>query len=131
IHMGLSWYRNRSSNQLVGYPLPTTTGFTSIQANLPATVQNRGWEVEVSTLNVKGQNFRWQTFLNVSFPQNRLLSYPDLEQSSYANTFRVGHPLNINLLYDYDGIDPETGYYKIVDVNGDGRYDYEDRTVIR
>ena len=131
IHMGLSWYRNRSSNQLVGYPLPTTTGFTSIQANLPATVQNRGWEVEVATLNVKGQNFRWQTFLNVSFPQNKLLSYPDLEQSSYANTFRVGHPLNISLLYEYDGIDPETGYYKIVDVNEDGRYDYEDRSVIR
>jgi TonB-linked SusC/RagA family outer membrane protein len=131
IHLGLSWYRNRSSNQLVGYPLPTTTGFTSIQANLPATVQNRGWEVELATLNVKGKNFRWQTFLNVSLPENKLLSFPDLEQSSYANTFRVGHPLNISLLYDYDGIDPDTGYYKIVDINEDGRYDYEDRSVIR
>lgn len=36
-----SWFQNRSSNQLVGIPLPGTTGFSSIQANLDAEVQNR------------------------------------------------------------------------------------------
>ena len=39
-----AWYRNRSSNQLVGIPLAGTTGFSSIQANLDATIENRGWE---------------------------------------------------------------------------------------
>src|SRR5690606_15555621 len=34
-----AWYRNRSSNQLVGIPLAGTTGFPSISANLGATVQ--------------------------------------------------------------------------------------------
>src|SRR5690606_204267 len=32
------YYRNRSSNQLVGIPLPRTTGFASVNANLGATV---------------------------------------------------------------------------------------------
>ncbi|MGS2762240.1 SusC/RagA family TonB-linked outer membrane protein [Sinomicrobium sp. M5D2P9] len=130
INLGLSWYRNRSSNQLVGYPLPGLTGFPTVQANLPATVENTGWEVEVSSLNIRSEDFRWQTFFNISFTENKLVSYPDIEQSSYANTYRVGHPLNISLLYRYEGVDPETGFYSIADINEDGRLDYEDRVVI-
>ncbi|MGM0934585.1 MAG: SusC/RagA family TonB-linked outer membrane protein [Bacteroidota bacterium] len=131
INFGLSWYRNRSSNQLVGYPLPSITGFTNVQANLPATVQNTGWEIELSTFNIQSNTFRWQTSLNLSFPKNELVRYPNLEQSSYSNTYRVGHPLNIALLYNYEGLDPETGLYSVEDLNGDGSFDFEDRTVIR
>ncbi|PZW40471.1 TonB-linked SusC/RagA family outer membrane protein [Mesonia algae] len=131
IHLGVSAYRNRSSNQLVAYPLPATTGFNSVQANLPATVENRGWEVEFSSDNIRKGNFRWQTSLNMSFPKNELVSYPGLEQSPYAHTYREGHPLNIALLYKYEGIDPETGYYQVIDQNGDGVYDQEDKVVIQ
>src|SRR5690606_13719423 len=49
----------------------------------------------------------------------------------YANRYRVGHPLSIGLLYQYDGIDPETGLYRTVDINEDERYNYTDRTVIK
>ncbi|MBO0155336.1 TonB-dependent receptor, partial [Vibrio parahaemolyticus] len=44
INTSISWYRNRTSNQLVGIPLAGTTGFSSVQSNLNATVQNTGWE---------------------------------------------------------------------------------------
>ncbi len=131
INLAINWYRNRSSNQLVGYPLPAMTGFNSVQANLPATVQNTGWEVGLTTLNIKNKVIRWQTSLNISFPENKLLSYPDIEQSSHANTYRVGQPLNIALLYQYDGLDPQTGFYKMADINGDNRLDYKDRVVIK
>src|SRR5690606_38736367 len=43
ISVTTSYYRNRSSNQLVGIPLPGTTGFPSLNANLDATVENSGW----------------------------------------------------------------------------------------
>lgn len=131
VNLGISWYRNRSSSQLVGYALPSITGFTSVQTNLPATVENTGVEVEVSTMNFQTDNFRWQTFFNISFPKNELIEYPDIEQSSYANMYKVGHPLNISMLYQYAGIDPETGFYSIEDINEDGRFDYEDRVVIQ
>ena len=127
----LSHYRNRSSNQLVGYPLPATTGFTSVQANLPATVENSGWEVVLNAEIFNHQKFTWNTSLNLSFPRNRLISYPDLEQSTYANTYRVGEPLNISLVYDYTGRDPQTGLYTVRDINDDGRYDYQDRVVAK
>lgn len=131
INLGVSWYRNRSSNQLVGYPLPGITGFNTVQANLPATVQNTGWEFEVSSFNFQKSDFSWQTSINFSIPKNKLVRYPGLEESSYANTYRVGYPLNINLLYQYDGLDPETGFYQFTDVNDDGRLDFEDRVIIK
>lgn len=131
LDLDLSWYQNRSSNQLVGYPLPAITGFTTVQANLPATVENKGWEVEISSHNIHSQNFQWQTSLNVSFSENKLVKYPGLEQSSYANTYRVGHPLNISLMYQYLGIDPETGFYQVKDVNDDGSFDYKDQVAIQ
>ncbi|MBZ9629797.1 SusC/RagA family TonB-linked outer membrane protein [Salegentibacter sp. LM13S] len=129
LRMGVSWFRNRSSNQLVGFSLPAITGFSSVQANLPATVENTGLEVEVSSVNISSDKFRWETSLNFTLPRNELISYPDIEQSSYANTYRIGEPLNISLLYQYKGINSETGFYNVTDVNEDGRFDYQDRTV--
>lgn len=131
INLSVAWYRNRSSNQLIGYALPSTTGFATIQANLPATVENTGLEVELSTLNFLSKNFDWQTSFNFTLPKNELLEYPGIEQSSYANTYKVGHPLNISLLYQYEGLDPETGYYQVTDVNEDGKFDFEDRIVVQ
>ena len=131
LRLGISRFQNRSSNQLVGYPLPYMTGFPSVQANLPATVENSGWEIEFASLNLSNKNFSWETSLNITFPKNELVSYPDIEQSSYANTYKVGHPLNIALLYEYTGLDPITGFYTISDANEDGRYDYKDRVVIK
>src|SRR5690606_3075245 len=117
INLEVSWYRNRSSNQLVGYPLPAITGFTSVQANLPALVQNTGWEVLLNTINLMGKDFSWKTSLNMTFPENKLVEFENIEQNSYGTRYRVGHPLNIRFLYQFDGIDPETGFYRIVDVN--------------
>ena len=129
--LGVSWYRNRSSNQLVGYVLPFITGFSSVQANLPATVENTGVEVTFSSLNLRTTDFNWETSFNITFPKNELISYPNIDQSSYAFKYKVGYPLNIDLLYDYQGIDPETGLYRVRDVNEDGRFDYSDRVVIQ
>ncbi|HTN68287.1 MAG TPA: SusC/RagA family TonB-linked outer membrane protein [Dysgonamonadaceae bacterium] len=131
IHLEVSWHRNRSSNQLVGYPLPAITGFTSIQANLPALVQNTGWEIQLLTTNVMNKHFKWQTSLNITIPENKLVKFDDIEKTSYANRYEIGYPLDIRKLYQYDGIDQETGYYRVVDVNDDGRYNYDDRVVVK
>src|SRR5690606_3053314 len=78
INVSLAWYKNRSSQQLIGYQLPVTTGFTSILANLNAEVENRGWEIELQARPVSSKNFRWETGFNITFPVNRLISFPGL-----------------------------------------------------
>jgi TonB-linked SusC/RagA family outer membrane protein len=116
-----AWYRNRSSNQLVGIPLPATTGFTQLQANLDATVQNTGLEFTLRTVNFSAKNFNWTSSFNISMGRNELVSFPDLKSSSYKNTYRIGQPLNIQLLYHYTGVDPNTGIYQFKDENNDGQ----------
>jgi len=115
-----AWYRNRSSNQLVGIPLAGTTGFPSINANLDATVQNKGLEFTLRTENFKTKDFDWTTSLTIAIARNKLVSFPGLENSSYANTYVIGQPTTIAKLYQFTGIDPQTGIYQFTDVNGDG-----------
>lgn len=116
-----SWYRNRSSNQLIGVQLPATTGFTSVLANLPATVQNSGVELELSTSPIKNKELQWESSFNLSFPRNKLISFPNLEGSTYANQYTIGYSTSIVKLYQLEGIDPKTGLYRFTDFNGDGK----------
>lgn len=120
VQLSAAWYRNRSGNQLVGIPLPGTTGFSSIQANLPAKVENKGLELELSATPMQTGRFNWTSSFNISFPENKLVSFPGLEGSTYANQYVVGYPTSIVKVYNYEGIDPQTGLYRFTDYNNDG-----------
>lgn len=118
--LSAAYYRNTSSNQLVGQPLPNTTGFSSIQNNLNAKVRNTGWEFELHTKNVQSGTFGWETNVLLTIPDNKLIAFPNLESSVYANTYVIGESLNIVKTYKNLGVDSQTGYYHFEDVNGDG-----------
>ena len=115
-----AYYNNRSSSQLVGIPLPGTTGFTSLQGNLDATVQNTGLEIELDAINIKSDALQWSTAVQLTVPRNELISFPGLAESTYSNQYMVGEPLDIALLYNYLGVDPDTGLYTFQDYDGNG-----------
>jgi len=113
-------YRNRSSNQLVEYVLPTQTGFFSITDNFPALVENKGWELEFTGVISTMQSFKWTATANLSIPRNRLLSFPGLSTSAYASTYLIGQPLTVINKLIYKEVDPATGVFSFEDRNGDG-----------
>jgi TonB-linked SusC/RagA family outer membrane protein len=127
ISLEASAYRNRSSNQLVNYPLPSATGFDFILSNFIAAVQNRGWEFVVSTKNIERSAFKWVTTLNLTIPQNKLIEFDNIENSPYATQYRVGKPLNIRRTYKWLGVNPESGLHEIFDANKDGVYNDSDK----
>ncbi|GEP97645.1 SusC/RagA family TonB-linked outer membrane protein [Chitinophaga cymbidii] len=116
--LSVNYYRNRSSNQLVGIPMPAMTGFTSINSNLPATVQNTGLELTLNTVNIRNENFSWNTSFNLTVPRNKLVAYPNLALSTYATSYVVGYPLSLEMLYDYVGVNSLTGVNVYRDRNG-------------
>src|SRR5690606_17081105 len=118
--LSVAYYNNRSSNQLINYALPAITGFTSIQANLDAEVENSGFEFELNATILKNDNFSWNGSFNLSLPKDRLLAFQGLETSSYTNIYVIGEPLNITKLYNMEGVNPETGLFEFTDFNGDG-----------
>jgi len=132
LQINTAWYMNHSGNQLVGIPLPATTGFSSITSNLNAIVENKGLEFDLNTTPIRTESFQWNSNFNISFPTNKLVSFPGLEGSTYANTYVTGYPTSIKKVYNYEGIDPETGLYIFTDYNGDGKISSpDDKKVIR
>jgi TonB-linked SusC/RagA family outer membrane protein len=115
-----SYYRNRTSNQLLSFPLSPQTGFTSYQANLPATVQNSGLELAINSTNIKSKNFSWTTSFNISKNRNKLLSFPGIEKTAYYSSYIVGNPINSYYVYQYAGIDPTTHLPSFTDFNNSG-----------
>lgn len=120
IMFNANFYRNKSSNQLIRYPLSSQSGYTSYIANLPAELENKGFEFELNTINFDRPDFKWSTSFNISISRNKLLSYPGLEDSSFANTYFIGRPINVVTGYLSTGINPANGIPTFVDVNGNG-----------
>jgi TonB-dependent starch-binding outer membrane protein SusC len=113
-----SYYNNHSSNQLVGYSLPYVTGFPSVQQNLPAVVQNTGVEFTLNYGIVKTQSFNWNLSVNLTVPQNELLSFPNISQTSYNNIYQVGKPLSIYKSFEYLNVNPQLGFYQFLNSAG-------------
>ncbi|WP_177192151.1 TonB-dependent receptor [Chitinophaga arvensicola] len=104
-----NYYYNISDNQLVDFQLSPQVGFPSITANLPASVENKGWEFELNTVNVRQAHFKWNSSLNLTISRNKLKSFPDIEASAYKDIYVVGQPLSIVKGYQFLGVDPQTG----------------------
>jgi TonB-linked SusC/RagA family outer membrane protein len=127
ILFGAAYSVNRSSNQLIAYVIPSTTGFTSITENLPAVIQNTSLEVILNTTNLRNKKFLWTTNVNLTFPRNKLVSFPGIEKTAYAsgkNGVIVGEPLGVIKAYGYGGVDPATGKYQILDRLGKPTVNY-------
>ncbi|WP_346319160.1 SusC/RagA family TonB-linked outer membrane protein [Chitinophaga sp. YIM B06452] len=123
----VAWYRNLSSDPLVNYPLPYTTGFTTITANLAGVlVENKGWEFSFTSTNIKKKNFEWSSNFNFTLPSNKLLRFPDLEQSAYANALQIGRSLNIVRAARSLGVDPQTGLFTVEDFDKNGTFSTND-----
>ncbi|HEX8060246.1 MAG TPA: SusC/RagA family TonB-linked outer membrane protein [Cyclobacteriaceae bacterium] len=120
LNLSAAYYRNESSNQLVGQTLPRITGFGSVQSNLPATVRNTGVEFVFRSTNINNGNLNWTTSITLTIPRNKLVSYPNIETSASANSWQVGKPVNMAKTFHYTGVDPQTGVFTYQDLNGNG-----------
>ncbi|MEO8172731.1 MAG: SusC/RagA family TonB-linked outer membrane protein [Sediminibacterium sp.] len=116
-----TFVRNRSSNQLISYTVPSTTGFVSIRQNLPALVQNTSLEFSLNAIAVKAKDLYWSISANLTIPDNKLISFPGIEKTIYAdpnNGMVIGNRLGTTPVYRYAGVDPTTGRYLLYDKNG-------------
>jgi len=114
------YYRNRVSNPLNFITIPSQTGSTGYTANLNATVQTKGFEFELNTINVIAGDFKWNTNLNLTISRNKLLDFENLENTFYASSYIIGQPTDIRKFYKYSGVNPATGLPTYQDLNGDG-----------
>jgi len=122
-----SYFRNRSSNQLVSYSLPAQTGFSGLPvANFPATVQNTGLEFTLTTKNIATKLFSWTSSFTLSVPRNKLVAFPGIATSSYASSLVVGQSLHVLYAPHFTGVNPTTGIFTFQTKNSNGIPSYPD-----
>ncbi|WP_440134073.1 SusC/RagA family TonB-linked outer membrane protein [Chitinophaga sancti] len=126
--LAANYFRNHTRNQLIKYELPAITGYKYTTENLPAVVQNHGLELEFEAQQIQRENFRWEHAFNLTVPYNKLVYYPNIASSIYASIYEVGQPLNVRFVYEFKGINPNTGIAEFKDVNQDLKVDKLDRT---
>lgn len=126
----ITYYRNRSDNQLLEFKLPSQTGFIAITRNFPAVILNTGLELTATIDLIKRAGFNWTLDANLTVPSNKLVSYPGIENSSYYATYAVGYSVNVIKGYRSTGVDKNTGLYTFKDVDKDNRLTTADHQIL-
>ncbi|WP_138990714.1 TonB-dependent receptor [Larkinella sp. C7] len=131
-------YDNLTDRLLFAQPIPSTTGFGTLQGNI-GKISNRGIELMVSTVNFDRGGFKWNTDLNLSRNVNKVVElandgplFRGYTANGVGNTNVVlqGEPLGSFWGLKFLGVDPATGDAIYDDINGDGRINSEDGQVI-
>lgn len=127
--IGLVWYQNRSTNQLLPTSQPRLDTSVTFR-NWPAVVLNRGWDITFSIRPIETKNFTWTSTFNWSFPVTQLVSFDSLSHTILGKQMVVGQSPSVVQGYRYMGVDPASGLYQFVDQNHDGHIDEKDRVVL-
>lgn len=109
IFLSADYYLNRSKDQLVYYNIPQITGFADYQANLPAVIENKGWEFALESQLISKDQVKWSINANITFPRNKLIAFKNLENSGYASLYEIGYDITRIKGYKSLGIDRLTG----------------------
>ena len=153
LSFSLNVYESKTDQLLLRQAALGFTGVPQTWNNI-GSLQNRGIEFEFNTNNVRTSNFQWTTTGNISRNRNKILELGSesqlLNQGERTELYlnKVGAPLVQFFGYKTDGVwisqnqITESGLtsslsnvfvpggLKLVDINGDGKLDINDRTVI-
>ncbi len=133
------WYRKKTKDVLVRMPIPNTSGLDYISLNV-GDMENKGFEFNISTQNIKGKSWNWNTDFNMGFNRNKVLNLGDdpnvqipsgdIYQRGNASLVKAGYPLGSFYGYVATGIDPQTGNVQYEDRDKNGEINPGDRTFI-
>jgi TonB-linked SusC/RagA family outer membrane protein len=142
-------YVKKTKALLLNAPLPETSGFTTVYKNI-GSLQNKGIELTINSVNIKSENFQWTSNFNISFLKNKILKLGDANDDiflspSFLSNFllaRVGDPAGEFWGYKVLGTWGTAeaaqaakygllpGDLKLWDKNGDGKITADDKTVL-
>ena len=135
----VDYYYKLTHDLLMNMTLPTGGAEANTMAFNGGEIENRGWELAVSSKNLTGK-LSWNTDFNISFNRNKLKSlkltkvYPAAITTDHVHDYVVrntpGRPLGSFYGYIADGVNKETGELNYRDINNDGIISANDRTYI-
>ena len=87
----MDYYYKKTKDLLLNVEIPTQTGFSTKLQNLGA-VQNQGLELMVNSINMKKNDFTWETTLTIAGNRSEVLDIGDSEYLNIASPTNQGGP---------------------------------------
>jgi TonB-linked SusC/RagA family outer membrane protein len=112
LNFTLDYYQKQTKDMLLRAPVASQSGFNSRWMNI-GRIDNSGWELNISSVNISKKDFSWETNFNISFNKNEV---KDLGGADFipvtipggwiqnAGRVMVGEPIGITYGYEFDGI---------------------------
>ncbi|WP_237856384.1 SusC/RagA family TonB-linked outer membrane protein [Rhodohalobacter sulfatireducens] len=134
-------YQTNTKDLLLRRAIPITSGFDSVFENIGET-KNSGIEFSITSRNVSNRDFSWSTNLNLFANNEEIISLYGTGEDDIGNGWFIGEPITVWYDYEKTGIwqsneeaqaadvGREPGEIKVVDQNGDGRINEEDRKIL-
>jgi TonB-dependent starch-binding outer membrane protein SusC len=79
-------YYRKTTDMLLDAPVPQSSGYAIIRKNV-GSMENKGVEFTLTSVNIQTNNVTWNTSFNISFNQNKVLSL-----ATPSDIFNVGGP---------------------------------------
>lgn len=135
-------YRKLTSDMLLSAPVPSSSGYTTVSQNI-GSMENRGIELGINSVNVATPNFNWSTAFNISINRNKVIALTGgADIFSGSTIIREGQPVGSFFGFVHQGTwglaeESEAARYlkkpgdiKYQDVNQDGVINDNDRVII-
>ena len=144
----LDLYRSETTDLILDQKLPEVTGFESAKNNI-GNLKNSGFDLGINTRNVSTTNLAWTTTFNVTYAINEISSLGNVPSEQPDGSFRENDDLqngwfigqNKDVIWDLESngtykigeeaeaaaLDAFVGDFRMVDQNGDGEIDVNDR----
>lgn len=111
----VAYFNSRSEDLLYNVPVSNITGYTGVIQNV-GTMENKGWEFELSAQIVKNENFGWSVSGNIGTVKNQMVEMPvdkiTGKKTTVYGTFNgieEGHAIREWRMPTYAGVNPENG----------------------
>ncbi|WP_316828530.1 TonB-dependent receptor [Pedobacter miscanthi] len=140
----VEYYNTKTTDLLYSVNIPVITGFNNILTNI-GQLNNKGIELSLNSKNINSGGFQWNSTLSFARNTNKIvkllgdLNGDGVEDDLPQSGLFIGQPTAV--IYDYQvngiyqvGEKIPTGYspgtYRIVDQNGDGVINANDRAIL-
>lgn len=105
----VTYFTRTSDKLLFNRPLPPSSGLNGINDNI-GQVKNYGYEIDLTTANIRSNKVQWTTTINLSHVKNEIVSLPQtsISGSNFSNLI-VGESLYNFYIREWAGVDPADG----------------------